>query len=311
MHTEKGGNCSMDIFKFVLILIIILLIIYLFLQRLVIHKTIKQMDDIERNSGSNRQLLSITTDKQFEKLLDRINIIYKERQKERITYQRRELQIRREIENISHDLRTPLTSIMGYVDLIKEPNTSEAEAEEYLQIIQKRAKVLQGFIQDFYVLSRMESEDFPLDFTTISVQNTLSDTIVAYYHDFEKKHIRVSIELEEKQITIIADKIQFNRIMNNLIVNSLKYAKETFVIKQFSTKDECILQFQNDKNQITEDELPYIFDRFYTNDLSRNTQSTGLGLTISKLLTEMMMGKVEARIEGDLFIIELRWKIRR
>lgn len=267
------------------------------------------MDEIEKNPEGNRQLLTNTTNKQYEKLLDRINHIYREHQKERITYQRREMQIRREIENISHDLRTPLTSIMGYVDLIREPNTSEAEKEEFLQIIQKRAKLLQGFIQDFYDLSRMEAEDYPLEFTTIPVQNILGDTIVAYYHDFEKKQIRVLIDLEEKQKYITADKIQFSRIINNLLQNALKYSEQVFILKQYSTKEECIIQFKNDRNQITEEELQFIFDRFYTNDLSRNNQSTGLGLTISKILTEKMRGKISARIEDNLFMIELRWKI--
>lgn len=299
----------MDIIIISLIIIILILAVCLFCEKLAIRRSIKQMDEIEKYPEGNRQLLTFSTNRLFEKLLDRINIIYKERQKERITYQRRELQIRREIENISHDLRTPLTSIMGYVDLIKEPDTTKEEEEEYLGIILKRAKVLQAFIQDFYELSRMEAEDFVIEFTSVPVQNTLSDTIVAYYHDFEQKNIDVSVDLEEKQRLIVADKIQFNRIVNNLIQNSLKYAKKCFILKQYSTKDECIIQFQNDTSQITEKELEYIFDRFYTNDSSRSNQSTGLGLTISKILTEKMRGQISARIEEKLFIIELRFKL--
>ncbi len=279
-----------------------------FFLRRSISKTTKQMEEIEKFPERNRQLNAFTTDSIIEQLLKKINDLYQARQQERIVYQKRETQIRREIENISHDLRTPLTSIIGYVDLIKDPMTEETQRKEYLLIIQKRAKVLQGFIQDFYELSRMEGENYPIVFDVVKVQNTLSDTIVAYYNEFEEKQIQVEINFEKNPCFIIVDKIQFNRILNNLIQNALKYSIRLFVLKQYTLDGECIIQFQNDKNQMKESELEIIFDRFYTGDLSRNNQSTGLGLTISKLLVETMKGKIEAKIVDNLFVIELRFK---
>jgi signal transduction histidine kinase len=290
----------------VLLILNIIFIARLYLLNRVIHDATKQMEEIEVHSESNRQIKAITTNKNMEKLLKSINDIYGARQQERIIYQRRETQIRREIENISHDLRTPLTSIIGYVELIQDPNTLEKESKEFISIIKKRAKILQGFIQDFYELSRIEGENYPLQFDVINVQNTLSEAIVAYYHEFEKKQIHVEIDFEEKSTNIIIDKIQFNRVINNLIQNALKYASASFSIKQFTSSKECIIQFRNDKRSIKEDDIKNIFDRFFSGDLSRNNGSTGLGLTISKLLVEKMKGKIEARIDGELFIIEIR-----
>jgi signal transduction histidine kinase len=266
------------------------------------------MDAIEKQPQSNRQLKALTANRNVELLLKRINDIYQARQQERIIYQRRETQIRREIENISHDLRTPLTSIMGYVDLMKDKQTQESEKAEFLEIIQKRARVLQGFIQDFYELSMIEADDYPIKLDAVQIQNSLSEVVVAYYHEFEKRLIQVEVNLEEKPCYIIADKIQLNRILNNLVQNALKYTKNSFILKQFNLNGDCILQFQNDKNQMNESELKLIFDRFYTGDLSRSNQSTGLGLTIVRILTEKMNGHIEARLEGDLFMIELRFK---
>ena len=165
-------------------------------------------------------MIILTTNHGIEELLKEINNIYQARQQERIVYQRREIQIRREIENISHDLRTPLTSIIGYVELMQDAQTNETGRAEYLQVIRKRAKVLQGFIQDFFELSRIEGENYPLL------------------------------------------------------------------------------------------ELGLIFDRFYTGDLSRNNQSAGLGLTISKKLVDKMKGNIEARLDDNLFVIELRFKVQ-
>jgi signal transduction histidine kinase len=291
-----------------LTVIIVILSAYLIFLRLALSKTTQQMEDIEKHPERNRQLKAITNDTKLEELLNRINYIYRARQQERIVYQRSETKIRREIENISHDLRTPLTSILGYLELMEE-STSEQEKAQYLDIIRKRAKVLQGFIQDFYEISRIEGDDYPLLLDAVAVQGMLKDTVVAYYRSFEDKRIEVSVDLEEKPVFIIADKIQFNRILNNLIQNALKYAEKKFILRQFIFAGSCILQFMNDRNNIPEEEIKLIFERFYSGDKSRGSQSTGLGLTITKILVEKMKGTIEARFEDDLFVIEIRWPL--
>lgn len=270
----------------------------------------KQMDEIEERPQCNRQLKTVSTNHKLEELFQRINLIYQARQQERIVYQRRETQIRREIENISHDLRTPLTSIIGYVELLKEEDISPEDRDDYLQIISKRAKLLQGFIQDFYEIARMEGEDYPFLLEVINVQNTVSEAAVAYYHEFESKHIKVDIQLEERSSVVIADKIQFNRILNNLIQNALKFAEKQFIIKQYTIEGKSCLKFMNDRNQMSQEELHRIFDRFYTGDQTRSQGSSGLGLTITKLLVEKMKGSIEARFEDELFVIELKWPER-
>ncbi len=290
----------------VLILISVFLAVRLFLLHKAIRRTAGDMEEIEEQPESNRQLKSLSIDGSLERLLAQINSLYQARQKERIRYQRRELQIRQEIENISHDLRTPLTSILGYLDLTQDEETSLAEKEEYLGIIRRRAKVLQGFIQDFYEISRIQTEDYPMKLTSVPIQSLVKDVVVAYYHAFEQRGIQVEISLEEQPCRLIADQNQLERIFNNLIQNALKYARQHFFIKQFMTSDSCILQFINDAEDISEEELERIFERFYTVERSRNSQGSGLGLTITRALVEKLKGSVEARMEQDLFLIEVK-----
>ncbi len=292
----------------ILLIIIIILALQLNFVYRAMNKASKQLDEIEKDPKKNRQLKGIATNPSIEKLFQRINIIYQARQDERIVYQRRETQIRREIENISHDLRTPLTSIIGYVDLIKDEETKEGERQEYLNIIYDRAKVLQAFIGEFYEISRIEGEDYPLLLDKVPVQRMLQEAVVAYYHEFETRNIQVNIDLDRKKSFIIADQIQFNRILNNLIQNALKYATNQFTIKQFSHEGICIMQFINDRNNIREEELNHIFDRFFTGDASRTNGSSGLGLTITKLLVEKMQGQIDARLDEGMFVIELKWR---
>ncbi|MGB8455025.1 MAG: HAMP domain-containing sensor histidine kinase [Anaerocolumna sp.] len=281
---------------------------YLLLSRS-ITETIRQMEGIQELKESNRKLKAQTFDKHMEVLLKKINDLYDSGQQERIKYQRQEILSRREIEHISRDLRTPLTSIIGYADLIQDPSTNEGERQVYLNIIFKRAKVLQGFIEDFYDLSRIEGSDYPILYESIPVENVLKEVFVSYDQQFERKNIFVEILLDEKPNSIIADKIQFNRILNNLIQNALKYANSFFILKQYNAGDECIISFQNDTNALKQEDLNYIFDRFYTGNKTHKGQSAGLGLTIAKLLTENMKGKIYAKLENNIFTIELHWKM--
>ncbi len=308
VYANMEGRSMIYICIVLFIISFILAVCYLSLRR-ALSSTRKQMEEIEEHPETNRQIKAFTTNHEMEKLLSKINYVYQARQQERIAYQRKETQIRREIENISHDLRTPLTSIIGYVDLIQDAKTKETERQDYLRVIKKRAKVLQSFIQNFYELSRIEGDNYPLILEVINVQSILSEVAVAYYNEFANKEIQVAVELEEKSCFIIADKIQLNRVFNNLIQNALKYSQSQFVIKQYIQNGKCIIRFQNEKNLMKEDELNHIFERFYTCDLSRNNnKSTGLGLTISKILVEKMKGSIEARLDGDFFVIELCWK---
>lgn len=288
-------------------LFLVFLLFKLFFLRKAIAKTIEQMKEMELQPENNRKLKAITADSQFQRLLSVINKAYLARQEERIGYQRKETKIRNDIENISHDLRTPLTSVLGYLELMEDSN-SEEERQEYLGIVRKRARLLQSFIQDFYEMSIMEGDKYPLVLETVEVQSILKECMVAFFHEFEKRHLGVSIELEDRPVFLIADRMLLNRIINNLLSNVLKYASEKFILKQFVAQGYCVIQFMNDRRNITDEELKVIFERFYTGDQSRSSQSTGLGLTITKLLVEKLQGAIEARFEGEFFMIEIRWK---
>ncbi len=291
-----------------LLLFVVLLLLKLYFLRKAISETIAQMKEIELQPENNRKLKAITADRQFQKLLSCMNKVYLARQDERIKYQHKENKIHSDIENISHDLRTPLTSVLGYLELMEESN-SEEERQEFLDIIRKRARLLQSFIQDFYEMSIVEGDNYPIMLENVEVQSILKECMVAYFNEFEKRHLGVSIELEDRPAYIIADRMLFNRIINNLLSNVLKYATEKFALKQYVSQGYCVIQFKNDRRNITDQDLKVIFERFYTGDQSRSSQSTGLGLTITKLLVERLQGTIEARFEGEFFIIEIRWKV--
>lgn len=268
----------------------------------------KQLEEIKQNPEGNRILLFSAYEKNTEKLLASMNAYIFTSRKERILYQNREKKLRAQIENISHDLRTPLTSILGYLDLIDKEQLNPEDGES-LAVVERKAKTLQNLISNFYDLSRLELEDYRLSMEPVNLARFTEETMLQFYHEFEQKGLEVSLDVKEAEI--LGDPGALTRIFHNMNQNALRYAVSTYQVSLWQEKDksdnlnECaVLTFENDCTSLKEEDLEHLFERFYVKDRSRTSESTGLGLTINKLLTEAMGGSVKAELtEGRLRIM--------
>ena len=272
-----------------------------------IKKSVEDFKYIFENRDSNRKLKLNHPDKNFENLLFEINRYLENTQANKLKYIKREEEIRKEIENISHDLRTPLTSIRGYLELINDETISEKEKKDYISIVQKRSKVLQNLIQDFYDLSRIENNDYNLNMEIVDINRELREQILLFYNDFEKKSIHVDINLDKNPALVKLDEGAIKRVFNNLIQNSIKYSKSSFCMSLIRNYNEVIIEFRNDVEDISKDELSLLFNRFYMKDKSRSSDSSGLGLTISKFLVESMNGEIDVELDEDWIIFRVKF----
>ena len=274
-----------------------------------IKKSVKDFKYISENEDSNRKLKLNHPDKNFEKLLFEINRYLENTQANKLKYIKREEEIRKEIENISHDLRTPLTSIRGYLELINDETISEKEKKDYISIVQKRSKVLQNLIQDFYDLSRIENNDYNLNMEIVDINRELREQILVFYNDFESKNIDVDIKLDKNPVLVKLDEGAIKRVFNNLIQNSIKYSKSSFCMSLIKNDNEVIIEFRNDVDDISKDELSLLFNRFYMKDKSRSSDSSGLGLTISKFLVESMNGEIDVELDEDWIVFRVKFLV--
>ena len=272
-----------------------------------IKKSVEDFKYIFENRDSNRKLKLNHPDKNFENLLFEINRYLENTQANKLKYIKREEEIRKEIENISHDLRTPLTSIRGYLELINDETISEKEKKDYISIVQKRSKVLQNLIQDFYDLSRIENNDYNLNMEIVDINRELREQILLFYNDFEKKSIHVDINLDKNPALVKLDEGAIKRVFNNLIQNSIKYSKSSFCMSLIRNYNEVIIEFRNDVEDISKDELSLLFNRFYMKDKSRSSDSSGLGLTISKFLVESMNGEIDVELDEDWIVFRVKF----
>lgn len=286
------------------------LLALLLLERRSLGKLRDDLDVINRSDTEtpNRRLELPAPGRPLEDLVAEINTLMDQKQAVQVESLRREKELRRQIANISHDLRTPLTAILGYTQLLKDNSLSAEDRAEYLAVVEKRSHTLQTLLTGFYDLSRMESGEYPLNLSSVALHPILCELLAAFYEDFTDKSVKLEVELEENLPEVAADPGAVTRIFTNLIQNALKHGGQYLEIRQYTEENRVVTIFSNEAGTLTETDIDSVFDRFFTADRMRTGQNTGLGLAIVKNLVEAMGHRVEARLDGKLFSICIYWK---
>ncbi|WP_195267174.1 HAMP domain-containing sensor histidine kinase [Eubacterium sp. 1001713B170207_170306_E7] len=286
------------------------LLALLLLERRSLSRLRDDLSAINRASDDtpNRRLALPAPGRPLEELVHEINTLMDQKQAVQVESLRREQELRRQIANISHDLRTPLTAILGYTQLLKEPALSDGDRAEYLAVVEKRSHTLQTLLTGFYDLSRMESSEYSLSLCSVALHPVLCELLAAFYEDFTDKAVRLQADLEENLPEVTADPGAVTRIFTNLIQNALRHGGQHLEIRQYAEENAVVTAFTNEAGSLTGQDIASIFDRFFTADRMRTGQNTGLGLAIVKNLVEAMGHQITASLDGPLFSIRIYWK---
>ena len=244
-----------------------------------------------------------------EDLLSAVNRLLELREADEAEHRRQEHAIRQQISNISHDLRTPLTSILGYLQLLEGDSLTVEERREYLGIVRGRAKALQSLITSFYDLSRLEGGEYPLSREKVDLYYVLSELVAEFYNDFEQSGFDMTVELAPGLPAVTADPAGVLRVFTNLIRNALEHGQKRMSIFLYRQEETVVSAFSNDAVGLTREDVEHVFDRFFTADKMRTGQSTGLGLAIVKALVGQMGHRVTAALDGEMFTVQVRWRI--
>lgn len=214
------------------------------------------------------------------------------------------------ITNVSHDLKTPLTSIINYVELLKKCEINDTDAREYLDILGEKSDRLKKLIEDLVEASKASTGNIKVEFVEVSLNEMVSQLLGEHADGLEKKKLNVVAEFPERELTVRADGKLLYRVMENLIVNVEKYSLYgTRVYVSVKQEGEWgVVTFKNISEQplnITADQLK---ERFVRGDESRSTEGNGLGLSIAQSLCDVQGGELEISINGDLFTAKVRLK---
>lgn len=211
----------------------------------------------------------------------------------------RSIKIRNEITNLSHDLRTPLTSILGYMDYLEGDLLTE-EQKEAVQVIRRRSYYLNLLVEELYEYARLENEEYVFKRERIDIYRLLKEHLLEFYPELEKSKIEFQIELSksERPIWIMGDINCIKRILHNLTSNLIKYSGGYAKVMLEHNSDNVKIIYRTLRGELTDYDIKHIFDRNFRKDLSeRKMQGSGLGLTIAKRYTEQMGGRLD--VYGD------------
>jgi len=248
--------------------------------------------EIDTNSNDEIGVLNKAFEEMRIKLKESINlqILYEENRKELLS-------------NISHDLKTPITSIIGYVEGIKDgvANTPE-KMEKYLSTVYSKAKDMDSLIDELFLFSKLDLKKEPFHFQTFELNKYIGSYIEEIYLDLLQQGIKIEFSHSNESINVTADREKLKRVLSNLVSNCVKYMNKEEKKISFTLNEqlnEVIVEVTDNGQGIDPAALPFIFERFYRAEQSRNSQTggSGLGLAIAKQIVEEHGGKIWANSE--------------
>ena len=267
----------------------------------------KSMNEIcdgltEHLTADTNQLIAVSSgDRTVRRLAKEIARQLAELRKQRRQYLLGDRELKEAVTNISHDLRTPLTAICGYLELLGTEEKSEKVAH-YLAQIANRTEALKSLTEELFRYSVITSvSDFRYE--KVNLGRVLEDCLISFYGAFEQKGIVPQIQVPADAVWRTLDKSALSRIFGNIIGNAVKYSDGDFSV---SMTHEGELSFSNTASELSKVEVGKLFDRFYTVDSAR--KSTGLGLSIAKLLTERMNGQIAAAYKNGILTITVSFR---
>lgn len=270
----------------------------------------KQMKSIRtqiayiRNHDTNKLVSKQLPGKELDSLILELNELLKKYRSVIREYDQEEVRFKQTITNLSHDIRTPLTSLDGYVQLLKECE-DEADRERYHQIIASRVRSLQEILEQLFLFVRLQNNAYDIELCSCNLTQGVCDVLFSFYDDFKERNIEPEVMIPDQVLMVLGHEPSIKRMIQNIIKNALDHGKDTLQLIVEEQEKYVKIQVRNGLNDDMDVEAARVFERFYKADLARSETSTGLGLSIAKELVQRMQGTIEAKVVDDIFEISV------
>ncbi len=284
----------MRLLQWILCILLSVIVIVLLTKNYLLKKSMREIyTDFENclSEDTNVQITVSSGDKTVTRLAKAINLQLTKLRKIKQQYSDGDRELKEAITNISHDLRTPLTAICGYLDLLEKQNHSE-DTERYIEQIRNRSEVLKQLTEELFRYSIISSTP-ELSYEKVNLCRVLEESLISFEGTMQQVGIQPEIQMPSVPVWRTLDHSAVVRVFGNIINNAIRYSDGDFQVR---LEENGRITFSNTTNKLTTVEVGKLFDRFYTVDTAR--KSTGLGLAIAKTLVEKMNGKIEANIKN-------------
>ena len=237
-------------------------------------------------------------------LADTLNEIVELRKWKRKKYLDKEKSISDIYTNLSHDIRTPLTSLDGYFQLLKESEITE-EQQHYILVIQERISSLKDMLEELFTFTKLQNDDYVLELSTCSLNRILKDTLFSYYDIWKENDIEQKFEITEEPLMIEGNPQALGRTIRNIIKNGFEHGEKQFEVHLERKEQRAVLSLKNMVSEPDKIDISRIFERFYKADEARSDSSTGLGLSIAKEFVLRMKGEIRAELDENWFSVNI------
>ena len=285
----------------ILCIIIVILLIKIYL----LQKGTREIAEkfAEKLATDTNTVIDISSrDRHIRRLASEINGELRTLRAQRLKFSRGDAEVKEAITNISHDLRTPLTAISGYLELLEKEEKSEA-VDRYVTIIKDRAEHMKQLCEELFRYSIVISTTDSINYESVTVNGVLEESISSYYAALTAANITPRISICEKKIVRLLDKNALSRIFGNLIGNAIKYSDGDLEI---TLSENGEMTFSNHASSLDETQAGKLFNRFFT--VENAEKSTGLGLSIAKALTEEMRGTITSGYANGILSIHIQFQ---
>ena len=267
----------------------------------------KSMDEIAQELGerlssdTNNPIFLFTRDAHARKLAAELNIHLRELRRQHLRYKNGDRELKEAVTNVSHDLRTPLTAICGYLELLERENDSP-EVQRYLALIANRAEAMKQLTEELFRYSVILSTAEELTLEPVDMVSVLEESVAGFYGSLKERGVEPVIDLPEGPVIQPLDRAALSRVFGNILSNALKYSAGDLNIVLLTNGE---VRFSNTAPDLDDVQVGRLFDRFFTVETVR--ESTGLGLSIAKTLVERMGGTIAAEYQAEVLTMRVNF----
>lgn len=269
----------------------------------------RQVKDICRQLAfllKNESNMLITSDIEtggIGRLRDSLNELLSRQRGEKVRYQEKEKMISEIYTSLSHDIRTPLTSLDGYFQLLETSEDPE-EQSRYIQIIQERISSLKEMLEELFLFAKLKNDSYKIELSACCFSSILKQTVFSYYDEWQKRGLKPEIQIPGERLYFTGNEQALRRLIQNVIKNGLDHGKDKIGICLYRNEGMLHLKISNQTDHPEKIDISRVFERFYKADGARSRTSSGLGLSIARELAVKMGGEMQAGISGEEFWIE-------
>lgn len=253
---------------------------------------------------SNIKISSTINTSEIRELIETYEKLNQKIKTERTQFIKKDRELKQALASVSHDIRTPLTSIKGYFQLIQDGATREERAD-YEKIINERLDVLSLLLEDLFTFTKLINEDYKMELCKQNVTKPILDTIFSFYNEIEEMGIEVEMQVDDRPYEAFINEIAIKRVASNIVKNTIIHGYDKLLFGYNVVDDKICFYVENTVEHPEKIDVDQVFERFYKADKARSKASTGLGLAISREYMEHMNGKIMANLLGNRFRITI------